>query len=86
MCKTIHDHKLAKGEQIMALLTDIDGKTIPVISRKVREPMPHLHNWKRYQELGIKQGTAIWVTMTTTKQLAGACMTLYDLMHTADGW
>ncbi len=70
----------------MPRLVDTDGKTVPVISRKMREPAPHLFNWDKYRKIGIVQGMAVWVTMTTKGQLLDASIPLYDLTQTADGW
>lgn len=70
----------------MPRVVDVDGKTIPVISRKMRTPAPNLWNWDKYQKIGITQGMAVWVTMTTKQQLFDASIPLYELTQTADGW
>lgn len=70
----------------MPKLVDVDGKTMPVISRKMRTPSPRLCNWPKYQKMGIVQGMSVWVTMTTKQQLLDASIPLYDLIQTADGW
>lgn len=70
----------------MPRLVDVDGKTIPVLSRKMRQPSPELWNWEKYQKIGIVQGMAVWVVMTTKQQLFDASIPLYDLTQTADGW
>ena len=70
----------------MPQLIDVDGKTVPVISRKMRNPTRDLWNWDRYQEIGIKEGMSVWVTMTTKGKLFDANIPLFDLQQTADGW
>ena len=70
----------------MAQLVDADERTVPVMSRKMREPSPNLWNWDKYQEMGLKEGEAIWVTMTTKGKLDEAGIERYALTQTVDGW
>lgn len=70
----------------MAQLVDVDGKTVPVLSRKLRDPHPSHHQWNLYQKLGIKQGDTVWVTMTTKDKLDIAGIKRYTLTQTVDGW
>lgn len=70
----------------MPQLVDVDGRTVPVISRKMRTPAPGLWNWDKYQEMGFKEGEVVWVTMTTKGKLDEAGIERYALTQTADGW
>ena len=70
----------------MPQLVDVDGKTVPVRSRKLREPAPGLHKWDEYQRMGIKEGETVWVTMTTKGQLADVGIERFDMRQTTDGW
>lgn len=54
----------------MPQLVDVDGKTVPVRSRKLRDP--HVDN--------------VWVLMTTKGKLFDIDMPLFELQQTADGW
>lgn len=54
----------------MPQLVDVDGKTVPVRSRKLRDP--NVDN--------------VWVLMTTKGKLFDIDMPLYELRQTADGW
>lgn len=70
----------------MPQLVDVDGKTVPVISRKLREFTSKHHLWDSYQGLGIEEGNVVWVTMTTKDKLDEAGIQRYILTQTADGW
>lgn len=75
----------------MPQLKDVDGKTVPVLSRKLRNPPVFTtkcekHYLNRNGEIMILRKKMVWVVMTTKGNLADAGLKHVDLRQTADGW
>jgi hypothetical protein len=67
----------------MPLLYDKNDRTIPVESRKLRQPETQPYHYKTYP---VPPKEMVWVTMTTMGNLKDVKITLYHKQQTADGW